>query len=65
MEDKGCGHFPVGEDLTNVGALRNNGVGNYGEVFDRNLGKASPLGMARGENALWKDGGLMYAPPMP
>lgn len=39
--------------------------GNYGEVFDRNLGKTSPLGMARGANALWSDGGLMYAPPMP
>lgn len=40
-------------------------VGNYAEVFDRNLGKASLLGMMRGSNALWKDGGLMYAPPMP
>jgi general L-amino acid transport system substrate-binding protein len=39
--------------------------GNYGEVFGRNLGKTSPLGMARGANALWSDGGLMYAPPMP
>ena len=40
-------------------------VGNYAEIFDRNLGKASPLGIVRGANALWKDGGLMYAPPMP
>jgi general L-amino acid transport system substrate-binding protein len=40
-------------------------VGNYAEVFDRNLGKASTIGMARGANALWKDGGLQYAPPMP
>jgi general L-amino acid transport system substrate-binding protein len=40
-------------------------VGNYGEMFDRNLGKASAIGMARGANALWKDGGLLYAPPMP
>ena len=40
-------------------------VGNYGEVFDRNLGKASEIGMVRGQNALWKDGGLLYAPPMP
>jgi general L-amino acid transport system substrate-binding protein len=40
-------------------------VGNYGEVFDRNLGKASEIGMVRGPNALWKDGGLLYAPPMP
>ena len=38
-------------------------VGNYGEVFDRNLGKHSPLKMKRGLNALWNDGGLLYAPP--
>ncbi len=35
-------------------------VGNYGEIFDRHL---APLGLDRGENALWFDGGLMYAPP--
>jgi len=39
-------------------------VGNYGEVFDRNLGRGSALGMGRGLNALWSDGGLLYAPPM-
>ena len=38
-------------------------VGNYGEIFDRNLGPRTPLGMGRGQNALWTDGGLMYAPP--
>jgi general L-amino acid transport system substrate-binding protein len=38
-------------------------VGNYGEIFDRNLGPKTPLAMARGLNALWTDGGLMYAPP--
>jgi general L-amino acid transport system substrate-binding protein len=38
-------------------------VGNYGEIFERNLGPASPLGMPRGMNKLWTDGGLMYAPP--
>jgi general L-amino acid transport system substrate-binding protein len=37
--------------------------GNYGEIFERNLGRSTPLGLARGRNALWKDGGLMYAPP--
>jgi general L-amino acid transport system substrate-binding protein len=37
-------------------------VGNYGEVFDRNLG--SPLGIARGINTLWNAGGILYAPPM-
>ncbi|NJL08258.1 MAG: amino acid ABC transporter substrate-binding protein [Methylacidiphilales bacterium] len=39
-------------------------VGNYGEVFERNLGKESPLGIARGQNALWTKGGLQYAPPI-
>jgi general L-amino acid transport system substrate-binding protein len=38
-------------------------VGNYGEIFERNLGKSTKLGIARGVNAQWKDGGLMYAPP--
>ena len=39
-------------------------VGNYGEVFDRNVGPNTPLGIARGLNALWTKGGLMYAPPI-
>jgi general L-amino acid transport system substrate-binding protein len=38
-------------------------VGNYAEIFDRSLGPKTPLGMTRGLNALWTDGGLMYAPP--
>lgn len=38
-------------------------VGNYGELFDRNLGMGSELGLERGINRLWRDGGLMYAPP--
>jgi general L-amino acid transport system substrate-binding protein len=38
-------------------------VGNYGEIFDRNLGPATPLAIERGLNALWTDGGLMYAMP--
>jgi general L-amino acid transport system substrate-binding protein len=38
-------------------------VGNYGESFDRNVGKDSPLKIDRGLNRLWKDGGIMYAPP--
>ncbi|MGA8261603.1 MAG: amino acid ABC transporter substrate-binding protein [Arenicellales bacterium] len=38
-------------------------VGNYAESFDRNVGKDSPLKIARGLNASWKDGGIMYAPP--
>lgn len=40
-------------------------VGNYGEIFERNVGSQSTIGMVRGANALWKDGGLIYAPPMP
>jgi general L-amino acid transport system substrate-binding protein len=38
-------------------------VGNYGEIFERHLGKNSPLKIDRGLNRLWSDGGLMYAPP--
>jgi general L-amino acid transport system substrate-binding protein len=38
-------------------------VGNYGEIFERNLGSGSPLGLDRGPNRLWNKGGLMYAPP--
>ncbi len=38
-------------------------VGNYGEVFERNVGKNTPLQLERGLNALWTGGGLMYTPP--
>jgi general L-amino acid transport system substrate-binding protein len=38
-------------------------VGNYGEIFERNIGERTPLGMARGMDRLWRDGGLQYAPP--
>jgi general L-amino acid transport system substrate-binding protein len=38
-------------------------VGNYGEVFERNVGKDTKLKLPRGLNAQWKDGGLMYSPP--
>jgi len=38
-------------------------VGNYGEVFERNIGVNTPLGIKRGLNALWTNGGLMYSPP--
>ncbi len=38
-------------------------VGNYGEVFERNLGSNSPLALERGQNALWSSGGLLYSPP--
>ncbi|HYC02987.1 MAG TPA: amino acid ABC transporter substrate-binding protein [Azospirillaceae bacterium] len=39
-------------------------VGNYGEIFDRHVGKASPFKLERGQNALYTQGGLMYAPPI-
>ena len=38
-------------------------VGNYGEIYDRNLGPATPFDLARGPNQLWTEGGLLYAPP--
>jgi general L-amino acid transport system substrate-binding protein len=39
-------------------------VGNYGEIFERNVGLNTPLKIARGKNALWTNGGLQYAPPI-
>src|SRR4051795_392162 len=39
-------------------------TGNYGEVFDRNVGAGSKLGIARGLNQLWNKGGIQYAPPI-
>lgn len=37
--------------------------GNYGEVFAKNIGEDTPIGLARGLNAQWTDGGLLYSPP--
>jgi general L-amino acid transport system substrate-binding protein len=39
-------------------------VGNYGEVFERNVGTGSKLGISRGLNRLWTKGGIQYAPPI-
>lgn len=39
-------------------------TGNYGEIFDRNVGPGSKLGIARGLNNLWNKGGIQYAPPI-
>jgi general L-amino acid transport system substrate-binding protein len=39
-------------------------AGNYSEIFERNVGPNSPLHLERGLNALWKDGGLQYSPPI-
>jgi general L-amino acid transport system substrate-binding protein len=38
-------------------------VGNYGETFEANIGESTPVGLARGLNALWTEGGLIYSPP--
>ncbi len=38
-------------------------VGNYGEIFERYIGEKTTIGLARGLNAQWKDGGLLYSPP--
>ncbi len=39
-------------------------MGNYGEIFEANLGMNTPLKIERGKNALWNAGGLQYAPPI-
>ena len=39
-------------------------IGNYGEIFERNVGINTPLKLERGQNALWTQGGLIYAPPI-
>jgi general L-amino acid transport system substrate-binding protein len=39
-------------------------IGNYGESYDRNVGPSTPIGLARGLNALWRDGGIQYSPPI-
>jgi len=38
-------------------------VGNYAEVFEKNIGESTPIGLARGLNAQWTNGGLLYTPP--
>ncbi|NDV02243.1 amino acid ABC transporter substrate-binding protein [Pseudoroseicyclus tamaricis] len=38
-------------------------VGNYGEIFEQNIGESTPIGLARGLNAQWTEGGLLYSPP--
>jgi general L-amino acid transport system substrate-binding protein len=45
-----------------AGAIK--AVGNYGEIFERNVGPKSALKLPRGANNLWNNGGLMYAPPI-
>ena len=38
-------------------------VGNYGEIYERNVGPSSALGIPRGRNKIWIEGGLIYSPP--
>ncbi|MGO9025855.1 MAG: amino acid ABC transporter substrate-binding protein [Beijerinckiaceae bacterium] len=59
------GNFGEGLGLTRDWAYRIiKLVGNYGEVFDRNVGEGSKLKIKRGLNALWSKGGIQYAPPI-
>ena len=59
------GKFGEGLGLSNDWAYRIiKHVGNYGEVFDRNVGEGSKLKIKRGLNALWSKGGIQYAPPV-
>lgn len=59
------GDFGTGIGLTNDWAVNViKAVGNYGEIFERNVGLTTPLKIARGKNALWSKGGLQYAPPI-
>ncbi|MDP1729741.1 MAG: amino acid ABC transporter substrate-binding protein [Devosia sp.] len=39
-------------------------IGNYGESYERHVGPSTPIGLARGLNALWRDGGIQYSPPI-
>lgn len=59
------GNFGPALGLDNKWALRAVvAVGNYGEVFERNIGSQSRLNIPRGLNQLWSAGGILYAPPL-
>jgi general L-amino acid transport system substrate-binding protein len=59
------GDFGKSLGLTNDWVIRIvKKVGNYGEIFERNVGMGSALKIERGRNALWTNGGLQYAPPI-
>lgn len=61
VESNGGAKLGVGEDFCKKIIAK---VGNYGEAYDRNVGKNSPLNIERGLNNLWNNGGIMYAPPL-
>ncbi len=59
------GDFGTQVGLTNDWAVRAvRAVGNYGEIYERNVGTQSKLSIPRGLNALWTLGGIQYAPPI-
>jgi general L-amino acid transport system substrate-binding protein len=58
------GDLGKGMGLSNDFALRIiKHVGNYGEIYERNMGAKTPLNLPRGQNQLWSKGGLLYSPP--
>lgn len=62
--DAGTAPFDPGLGLaTDFAATVIGAVGNYAEIYDRNVGPDTALGLERGVNALWTEGGLLYAPP--
>jgi general L-amino acid transport system substrate-binding protein len=62
--ESGTAPFDPGLGLaTDFAAQVIRAVGNYAEIYERNVGPDTPLGLERGVNALWTDGGLLYAPP--
>ena len=59
------GNFGEQAGLTRDWAVRIvRNVGNYAEIFERNVGVESKLGIPRGLNHLWSNGGIVYAPPI-
>jgi general L-amino acid transport system substrate-binding protein len=59
------GDFGKDVGLNNDWALKAiKAVGNYGEIFERDLGPNTPIGLDRGLNQLWSKGGILYAPPI-
>jgi general L-amino acid transport system substrate-binding protein len=62
--ESGTAPFDPGLGLaTDFAAQVIRAVGNYAEIYERNVGPETPLGLERGVNALWTDGGLLYDPP--
>ena len=61
LEANGADKLGVGADFC---AKIIKHVGNYGEAYDRNVGKDSPLNIERGLNRLWNQGGIIFAPPL-